>query len=93
MPTHITQIDDPDGDRTILRVEGQLMRNDAVLLERIAQDMSDASSKRLAIDLADVDFIDSDAASILKGLESIHGFELTGIEILVQNAINEAERQ
>jgi len=92
MPTHIIQMDDPDGGRTVLRVEGQLMRDDAVLLDRIAQDVSNSSPLKVSIDLADLDFIDSEAASILKGLESVHGFELTGVEILLQNAINEVER-
>jgi anti-anti-sigma regulatory factor len=93
MPTHITQIEDPETGRSILRVDGQLLRDDAVLLDRIAQDIAQGTGRSVDIDLADVDFIDSEAASILKGLQSIHGFELTGVEILLQNAINEAERQ
>jgi anti-anti-sigma regulatory factor len=86
-------MDEPDTGRIILRVDGQLMLDDAVLLDRIARDLVNSSPNKIAIDLADVDFIDSEAASILKGLESIHGFELTGVEILLQNAINEAERR
>ena len=92
MPTQINQIDDPDSGRSVLRVEGQMLREDAVLLGRIARDLADSSAQKIEIDLADVDFIDSDAASILKELESSEGFELTGIEILLQNAINEVER-
>jgi len=92
MPTQINQIDDPDSGRSVLRVEGQMLRDDADLLGRIARDLADSSAQKIEIDLADVDFIDSDAASILKELESSEGFELTGIEILLQNAINEVER-
>ena len=92
MPTQINQIDDPDSGRSVLRVEGQMLREDADLLGRIARDLADSSAQKIEIDLADVDFIDSDAASILKELESSEGFELTGIEILLQNAINEVER-
>lgn len=92
MPTQINQIDDKNNDSSVFRVEGQMFREDAALLARIARDLASSSHRKIEIDLADVDFIDSDAASILKELESTDGFELTGIEILLQNAINEVER-
>jgi len=90
MPTHITQLE--DSDRSILRVEGQLFIEDANLLTRIARNLADNTGREVAIDLADVDFIDSEAAPILKDLQSSEGFELTGVEILLQNAVNEVER-
>jgi len=93
MPTHITQVEDSETGRVILRVDGQLMLDDAVLLERIARELRDNKADRVAIDLADVDFIDSEAASVLKTLRSSDGFEITGVEILLQNAVNEAERR
>ncbi|HEY2865995.1 MAG TPA: STAS domain-containing protein [Pyrinomonadaceae bacterium] len=92
MPTQITQIDDPDRGMTILRVEGQIVRDDAVLLARLARGLNDASYDHVAIDVADADFIDSEAASILKDLQTSYCIELTGIETLLQNAINEVER-
>ena len=90
MPTHITQLEDQG--RSILRVEGQLLVDDANLLTRIARDLAGSTGREVAIDLADVDFIDSEAAPILKDLQSSDGFELTGVEILLQNAVNEVER-
>ena len=92
MPTQITQVDAPDGGPAILRVEGQLLREDALLLDRIAHDIADATGGPVDIDLADLDFLDSEAAPILKRLASSDGFRLTGVEILLQNAVNEAER-
>lgn len=92
MPTHITQVDDAELGSTILRVEGQLLREDAEVLSRIARQLSAGGAQSVAIDIADVDFIDSDAASVLKELESAGGFELVGVEILLQNAVNEVER-
>lgn len=92
MPTQIKQVEDPDNNVTILRVEGQVLSEDAQLLVRIARDLKSATDHDVAIDLADVDFIDSDAAPILRDLQSSEGFELTGIEMLLQNAINEVER-
>jgi anti-anti-sigma regulatory factor len=92
MPTQITQVEDPEHGVTILRVDGQVLREDAILLSRIARGLHDDTGKRVAIDLADVDFIDSDTAPILKELQTDDGFELMGVEILLQNAINEVER-
>jgi anti-anti-sigma regulatory factor len=92
MPTQITQLEDSERDRTVLRVEGQLLEEDATLLSRIARDLANETGRDVTIDVADLDFIDSEAATVLKELQSSDGFELAGVEILLQNAINEAER-
>jgi anti-anti-sigma regulatory factor len=92
MPTHITQLDDAENSVTILRVDGQMLKDDAVLLGRIARDIADGTGNDVVMDLADLDFIDSDAASVLKDLQLSDGFELRGLEIVLQNAINEVER-
>ena len=92
MPTQITQVDENDGFRTVLRIEGQLLRDDAELLGRIARDLRVSTDRDIQIDLADVDFIDSEAGAVLRELQSEIGFELVGVEILLQNAINEVER-
>jgi anti-anti-sigma regulatory factor len=91
MPTSITQVEDVERGKTILRVEGSLERADAVLLERIAIDMSSQLEKRITLDLADLDFLDSEAAPILRNLEREHGFEIEGLDIFLQHAITEAE--
>lgn len=93
MPTQITQFDDADRGRTVLRVGGQMLREDADVLCRIAHDLAGDTGRGITIDVADLDFIDSEAATLLKGLQNSAQVELTGFEILLQNAINEAERQ
>ena len=92
MPTHITQIEDTDRDRAILRVDGELLLDDALLLERLAQGLL-SKSDGVTIDLADLDFIDSDAASVMKRLQETAGIEISGMEIFLQNVVNDAERQ
>jgi anti-anti-sigma regulatory factor len=92
MPTQITQLDDTERDRTVLRVEGQMLRDDANLISRIARDLATETGRDVTIDVADLDFIDSEAATVLKQLQVSNGFELSGVEILLQNAVNEAER-
>ena len=92
MATQITQVDLPDRNRTILRVEGDMLFEDATLIEKIAASIRAESGNQIVIDLADLDFIDSEAASVLKRLEDLGGFEIEGVEIFLQSAVDMAER-
>ena len=93
MATQIKQIDDNVNGRTILRVEGELLGYDAKLLERIGLEIRAETGNKIAIDLADLDFLDSDAAPILRRLDSLDGFSIQGMEIFLQTVVNEVERQ
>lgn len=93
MPTNLTQIEDTERGKTILRVEGEMMEEDALLLEKIALDLRAQSGQNLTLDLADLDFLDSDSASILKRLQNEHGFEIEGIEFFVQTVVSETENR
>lgn len=92
MPTSITQVEDPERQKTLLRVEGTMMRDDAILLEKIALDVREQIGKNITLDLADLDFLDSESAPIIKRLEREHGFELEGLEIFLQKAVAESEK-
>ncbi|HRH42305.1 MAG TPA: hypothetical protein PKY82_11825 [Pyrinomonadaceae bacterium] len=92
MPTSITQVEDPERQKTLLRVEGTMMLDDAILLERIALDVREQIGKNITLDLADLDFLDSESAPIIKRLEREHGFELEGLEIFLQKAVAESEK-
>ena len=93
MATQMTEIEDFERGKTILRVEGEMMYPDAVLLEKIALAMRAESGKNLTIDLADLDLLDSDSAAILIRLQREHHFEIEGIEFFLQNVIDEAEKR
>ncbi len=92
MATHITQIDDNEHQTTILRVEGEMMLDDALLLERIASDIQTELDTSVTIDLADLDFLDSESAGILRRLDNQLGVRIQGIETFLQTAVNTAER-
>jgi anti-anti-sigma regulatory factor len=92
MPTQITQLANENGSGSILRVEGDMYFDDAVLLEKIAVDMRNQSGDEITIDLADLDFLDSESAPVLKRLEDLHGFRIEGIGFFLQSAIDSAER-
>lgn len=92
MATQINQIDDAVNGRTILRVSGELHYDDAVLLERIAAAVHKEKGTLVVIDLADIDFLDSEAAPILKRLSESDRYSIEGIEIFLQSTIDHAER-
>ena len=87
MATQITQTDS-DG-RVAYRVEGEMLREDALLLERLISEIGPETS--IIVDLADLDFLDSNAAEVLRRLES-KGVTIEGTEIFVQSSIDLAER-
>ena len=93
MPTNITQSINEDDGNLVLRVEGDMMLEDALLLEKLALEMRSHYGRSLTVDLADLDFMDSESAPILKRIEGEHGFAIEGIEIFLQSAIDSAERK
>ena len=90
MPTQITQRE--SNGRTYLQVEGDMMLDDALLLERLTEQIREDSGSHVTVDLADLDFLDSDSAPVLKRLEGRSGFSIEGLEIFLQSAIDAAER-
>ena len=90
MPTQITQRE--SNGRTYLQVEGDMLVDDALLLERIATELHDDTGSHITVDLADLDFLDSDSASVLRRLAERSGISIEGLEIFLQSAIDAAER-
>ncbi len=93
MPTNIVQIEDAERGKTILRVEGEMFQEDALLLEKIALEMRGEIGKNITIDLAELDFLDSDSAPVLKRLADKHRFEIEGLMIFLQKAVEENEQR
>lgn len=92
MPTQITQIDDAERGTTTFRVDGDMLREDAHLLSRLSRQAQSENGNSVTIDLADLDFMDSESAPILMTLERDHGVDIIGMEIFLQTVVNEAER-
>ena len=93
MPTTIQQIEEPEKRRTVLKIEGEMLLDDALLVERIALGLESEAGQRVKIDIADLDLFDSEAASVLKRLSDRHGIKIAGMEIFLQTMVNDAERQ
>lgn len=92
MPTHIKQHSDPESGRTVFRVDGEMLIDDALLLERLIAESLNESGKTVEIDLADLDFLDSEAASVLRRIADNDRVTITGVEFFLQSAIDSAER-
>jgi anti-anti-sigma regulatory factor len=93
MPTEIKQLRDEEGQRTVLLVSGEMFSEDARLLARIAAEAAASTGDSITLDLSDLDLLDSDAAHILRHAADEHRYTIAGTDILLQTAINEAERQ
>lgn len=92
MPTNITQLEDRERDKIVLRVEGSLYLEDAVLLEKIALDLRAQAGKNLTLDFADLHFMDSESAPVVKRLEREHDFEIEGVHYFLQRVVAETDK-
>ncbi len=92
MPTRITQTDHIDQSLTVLRVEGSLLVDDAVLIERICRDIQESGTRTIALDLSDLSFLDSESASVLWRLRRERGVEFEGLHLFIQKMIELAEQ-
>jgi len=92
MPTTVTQVEDTERGKMMLRVEGSLTYEDAILLEKISLGMRAKLNRNLTLDLADLHFLDSESAPVIKRMEREHGFEIEGLQIFLQKVVEETER-
>ncbi len=90
MATNMTLAE--SGDKTYLRVAGEMFVDDANLLEKLVTEVMETSPNALTIDLADLSFLDSESATVLKRIAGDRRITIEGIEIFLQSAIDAAER-
>lgn len=92
MPTRITQFDDAERSAAVLRVEGSLTVEDAGIIEGVVRELRERGARAITLDLGELDFLDSDSASMLCRLRHDYGVALEGLHLFVQQAIEMAER-
>jgi len=93
MPTHITQTENPEGIETTLRITGEMMVADALLLEKIVGGLRTGSEIKVMIDIANLDFLDSESGTILRQLVDKPGLHIEGIARFLQSKINDVEKR
>ena len=72
---------------TVLKVEGSLYVEDAELLERICQGISQETHGLLTLDLANLSFLDSESASVLCRLRREQGVKLKGLHLFIEKVV------
>lgn len=93
MPTRITQLADERQEGIVLRVEGKLVREDAELLEKVSAELRrECPAAPVTLDLADLTFLDSEAASVLCRMRRQQGVALDGLQFFVQRVVELADR-
>jgi ABC-type transporter Mla MlaB component len=99
MPIRIAQTDDyyrdenagPNDPEMKLKVEGQLLEQEAELLEKVCRELAGQSHKRIALDLATISFLDSDSAAVLCRLKRELGVKLEGLNLFIGKVVELAE--
>ena len=93
MSTRITQIDGREEKAIVLRVEGELFRHDAEIVERACTDLRERMpASDITLDLADLTFFDSESASVLCRVRKGLRVELDGLQISLQRGVELADR-
>jgi anti-anti-sigma regulatory factor len=93
MTVRISQINEQQSGRTILRVEGALHIKDAELLERLCCSLHKHAERSLIIDLSCITFLDSDSASVLCRLKAQKGIAFAGVHLFTRQMIESQEKR
>ena len=87
MAVRITQTDDPERNHTILRVEGSLIGEDALVLEEIYLEVRVRLGRAVVIDLTALHVLDEASAALLRRLRHQPGVSLTGCQLFIKQMI------
>jgi len=93
MPTHITQTESSDGSLVRMHVSGEMMLEDALVLEKVVNGLQAGTEREVVLDLADLDFLDSESGAVLRRLADQPAVRIEGIEIFLQSVINDVEKR
>jgi anti-anti-sigma regulatory factor len=77
----------------VLKLEGTLTVADARLLEEICSDVRDELGYGITIDLAGVDFLGRQSATILNRLKGSPDLTLQGMHLFVQQIMDSVEAE
>ncbi len=93
MPTRITQINNEESKQTILKVEGSLLLEDAELIAEICRDLQTTGENNIALDLAGLNFLDSESASVLCRLKQKQNIALEGLQLFIKKVVELTEKE
>ncbi|MEW6130067.1 MAG: hypothetical protein AB1757_23735 [Acidobacteriota bacterium] len=91
MTTRITQVN--GRTKTILKIEGTLILEEALLLAQICADLRRQSDQDIALALDDLVFLDTSSAYVLNRLKHEAGITLEGAGFFVHQVLELVEQQ
>lgn len=91
MDIRISQSEDSDSGRVILRVEGRLTRDAAELLESVCTRFLERSTANLCINVDGISFISEDGARVLSRLKHRPQVQLDGCHLFTECAVEQAQ--
>lgn len=91
MPTEITKKE--ASGITILSIRGEMSIDDAIILRRLVNDLIADEGKPIIVDIAEVAFIDSESAPILREIGDLPDVSIEGTDSLIQTAIDLVEKR
>ena len=77
----------PANQPTTMKVEGALHLQDAELLERICQEVSEQTGQTVVIELSNICFIDSASAAVLCRMKSEQGVTFKGLNLFIKKVL------
>jgi anti-anti-sigma regulatory factor len=87
MAVRISQIDKPEANRTILRLQGAFTQEGADWLERKCSYLLHGAGRDVVIDLTEVTFLDEAGAVVLRRLRQYPSVSLVGCQLFTRQMI------
>lgn len=91
MDIRISQSEDKDSGRVILRVEGRLTRDAAELLEGVCTRFLNRSHTTIRINVDSINFISEAGAKVLSRLKHLPQVQLDGCSLFTERVVEQAE--
>jgi len=91
MDIRISQSEDKNSGRVVLRVEGRLTQDAAELLEGVCTRFLNRSYADLCIDVDGINFISEDGAKVLCRLKHLQHVQLAGCRLFTERLVEQAE--
>lgn len=77
--------------RTVLKVEGTLYLRDAELLEKICRDVGNQTQRLVTLELAGLDYLDSESAAVLCRMKREQNVRLEGLRLFIEKVVELTE--
>jgi len=76
---------------TVFKVEGTLYLRDAELLEKICRDVGNRTKRPVTLELAGLNYLDSDSAAVLCRMKREQNVSLEGLHLFIEKVVELTE--